>query len=534
MFKKLKVILGISALLALGAGLTACAKIGDVEKYQRQGYDVKITYDASDGKYYNRGGVSIVRMYKSEDYMQNGVAEIKLSDPTVENSNLMPEKKDPECFLSGWYKTRKIKTVDGTDDGNPVDYEGRELTEKDGEYYVLGTEDSEDPVSAQPAYVYSDYWDFATDKFTVAEDAEEESKSLTLYAGWVPYFEFNYYIQVDDDWVKYGTTSFDYRAVQKDETAVDYNKIYTPHWVNGAMDYVTKYEKKGDFEFPNINTLKDDDRPESLKGKVFTFSAAYEDEACTKLIEGSIEHGGTFDKETFTAENTVKNIYVVYDPFEKYLIKTPKQLNDYAKADAHYVLMNDIDFTDETWPSAFSGSKFSGEFVSSEGNTFKLSNVTANAGGSTYGGLFGNIGENAVIKNVTFENATVNLSAVPTRASYYYAFFSGNIDEKAEISGVTVGGMLRIGGLTVPDEPNEYQINMLAIGNTAGITNTGISLRLFGRKQLDIYVYTLNVEATTVDAEGNVTIATAYDQDQRERNSEYFDINLSSWRQNND
>lgn len=527
MFKKLKVILGISALLALCAGLSACAKIGDVEKYQQQGYDIKITYDASDGKYYNRGGVSIVRMYKSEEYMKDGVAEIKLTDPTVENSSLMPEKKDPLCFLSGWYRTREIKMSNG----KPVDYEGRELTEKDGEYYVLGTENDKTSVSSQPAYIYSDYWDFATDRFTVAEDADEESKSLTLYAGWVPNFEFNFYIQADGEWVKYGTTDFSYRAVQEDEKAVDYNKIYTPHWVNGAMEYVTKYEKEGEFEFPDINDLKDEERPDSLKGKKFTFSAAYEDEACTRLIDGSAVHEGTFDKKTFTAENSVKNIYVVYDPFEKYLIETPKQFYGYAGQNVHFVLMNDLDFTGQSWPSVFSGGKFNGEIVSSEGNTFKISNVSATVNGATYGGLFASVGADAVIKNVTFENVTVNLDSSP-RFSYYYGFFSGGIDEKAKISGVTVGGILNIGALTVTDE---YQINVFAIGNTQGITNTGIKLRLYGVKLMEgIYQYDLNVEATSVDSEGNVTIAAAYGQEQREKNSEYFDINLSSWRQNND
>ena len=522
MFKKLKVILGISALLALGAGLTACAKIGDVEKYQKQGYDVKVTYDASDGKYHNRDGITIVRVYKSEEYMHNGVMEIALTDPTVENSDLMPEKQDPLCFMAGWYKTREIKK---SANGNPVDYEGRELKEKDGEYYVLGTENDKNPVPSQPAYVYSDYWDFETDKFILAEDAEEESKSLTLYAGWVPYFEFNYYIQAGDDWVKYGTTSFDYRASQEDESLSDLNTIFMPHWTDGKMNYVTKYQSNGEFSFPNINSIDDENRPDPLKGKKFTFSAAYEDKECTKLINGSVEHEGTFDKDMFVAENTVKDVYVVYDPFEKYQIKTPEQFNTYASRNVHLELMNDLDFTGKEWPFAFSGSEFNGELVSSEGNTFKISNVTANVGGSTYGGLFASIGADAVIKNVTFENVTVSLNSSP-RFPYYYGFFSGNIDEKAQISGVAAGGILRIGGLNVPDE---YHINTFAIGNTQGITNTGVTLRMYGVQLTETtYQYDLNVEATTVDAEGNVSIAAAYGQEQREKNSEYFEINLEA------
>ncbi len=528
MLKKLKVILGIAALTTLCAGLAACAKIGDVEKYQQEGYDLKVTYDANGGKYYNRDGVSIVRMFKSEEYMQNGVASIKLSDPSVEDSKLVPTKSNPLSFFAGWYKTREIAM---SANNKPLDERGRELVEVDGVYYVDGTQNDKEPVTSQPTYTYKDYWDFETSRFTITEETEDEDKSLTLYAGWVPYYQFNYYYQSDDGWVQYGTTSFDFKAVHENSTLSDQDTIFTPDWENGKMSYVHSYSNGNEFNFPDPNKVIDEDRPDSLKGKSFTFSAAYEDEACTIPIIGSLKHEGALDAKTYTITNAVKNVYVVFDHFEKYKISTPKQLSDYANQNAHFELTANLDFSDTDWSPIFSSSEFKGEISSSEGNVFTISNVKAEISGSTYGGLFGSIAANAVIKNVRFDNVTVDLVTSPTRAFYSYGLFAGNIDDKSEISNVTIGGTVKIGTLTVP---TDYEFNLLANGKRDGITNTGISLQVYGSKLLETtFEYAVNPEKISVDESGNVTLVEAIEMEEREKNKEYFDI-ISSWRQNND
>lgn len=526
MLKKLKVILGISAVITLCAGLAACSKIGDVEKYQKEGYDISVTYNVSDGQFYKRDGVSVVCMYKSQDYMTDGVANIKLSDPSEINSELVPTKSNPLSFFAGWYTNREISK---SEKGKPIDDEGRELKEVDGVYYVYGTENNKEDerIISTPKYTYSGYWDFEKDVFTVPEEAKAEDKSLTLYAGWVPYFSFDYYYQDNGTWVKYASTSFDYKAVTENENMSEQNTMVLPVWKDGKLSFTHIYSGGGSFTFPDINSASD--KPESLNDKTVTFAAAYEDEARTKSINGTLAHTGTFDAKSFEVVDPVKKIYVDYDPYERYIIGSSKQLRTYANTSAHYEITKDLDFTNELWPSVFSSVEFTGSFES-VGGTFKIINANATVNGSEYGGLFARVGSGAVIKNVTFENATVNLAS-SLRTEFSYALFSGEIDEKAEISGVTVGGTLMLGALTVP---TKYNINLLATGNLNGLTNTGVSLQVYGIKLINTYEYSIDAEQVTVDeTNGNVTIVAAAGPTQREKDKEFYDI-ISSWRQNND
>lgn len=524
MFKKIKVILGIAALTALCAGLAACAKENELDKYQKQGYDVTITYDLSGGKLHNRDGVTIVRMYKSEDYMTDGKAEIKLSDPSVGANATVPTKSSPLSFFAGWYKTREIcKSAND----KPVDEKGNELVEVDGSYYISGTENDKDKVTAQPKYVYSDYWDFENDRFSVTEETADEDKSITLYAGWVPYYQFDYYYQSEDGWKLYGSTSFDYKAVNAEgSTYSDYDMLYVPEWQDGAMSYSHKRSDNTSFDFPDVSNSKD------WKNGTYTFSAAYEDEACTKPINGSLKHPGTLDAKTYSIVDNIKNIYVVYDKFELYKISTAAQLNKYAKPSARYELLADLDFTNLSWPAAFSASEFTGEFASSEGNEFKIINATAYVDGeeAQLGGLFGGVAASAKIKNVIFENATVDF-AKSSRFTFSFGLFSGSVNDNAEISGVTVGGLVRIGAISAPAS---YEFNLLTNGKKDGLTNTGISLQVYGENNMLYFDYAINPDKVTVnEATGDVTIAAAYGSDERNREKENFDI-ISLWRQNND
>lgn len=528
MFKKLKIILGIIAVGTLCAGLAACSRETELEKYQKQGYDITVTYDLCGGKYYDRTGVSVVRMFKSADYMQDGKAEIKLSDPSDVNSALVPSMTAPQSFFAGWYRAREVaKSSDGT---TPINYDGEELVEKEGEYYLKGTENTDNPVISYPKYTYSGYWNFETDRFTVEEGADAESKSLTLYAGWVPYFEFNYLYNFGDGWKSYGTTSFNYIEVQENPLKSDKDEVFLPVWSEGKMTYQHTCKDNNNFEFPDLNAMDEKIRPDILKGKKFTFKAAYEDADCTVLITDSLKHGGTFDKEQFKTENPVKNIYVVFDDFEKHIISTPKQLIDNASPEAHYELLADLDFEGSEWPAALARSEFKGEFISKEGNTFTVSNAKATISGSELGGLFGKIGDKAVIKNVTFKDAVLDIARSASR-EYSYGLLSGEIAPSAQIENVTVGGMVKVTDLYVPET---YSFNLLAGGEIKGVTNTGITLRVCGNPLLDgIYDYSVQPEKTQVDEQGNATFVSAVTMSEKEKNKEYFDI-ISLWRQNNE
>lgn len=80
-------------------------------------------------------------------------------------------------FFAGWYQERELVK---NENGNAVDKDGNELEERDGSYYYPNSE-----TKGEPAYTYSDYWDFEKDTIDYSE--EDGEVDITLYAGWVPY-----------------------------------------------------------------------------------------------------------------------------------------------------------------------------------------------------------------------------------------------------------------------------------------------------------------------------------------------------------
>lgn len=134
-----------------------------------------------------------------------------------------------------------------------------------------------------------------------------------------------------------------------------------------------------------------------------------------------------------------------------------------------------------------SSNVFTGRFYSSEGNSFTVSNVLVTHSSRTalQGGLFGAVGAGAVIENVSFENVTFDLSYAGQRLrDTQFGLFAGNIEEEAQVSGVTLsGGEMRIGAVTLG---SGYSINLLANGDTSGITaEDAIGLEIYGT-----YLYT--------------------------------------------
>ena len=183
----------------------------------------------------------------------------------------------------------------------------------------------------------------------------------------------------------------------------------------------------------------------------------------------------------------MQNIYVDFLEGTRYRIETAEQLAAHGDADGWYEILADLDFgadTDSpvTWPAALSSNVFTGRFYSSEGNAFTVSNVLVTHSSRTalQGGMFGAVGAGAVIENVSFENVTFDIAYAGERLrDTQFGLFAGNIEEEAQISGVTLsGGEMRIGAIT---PGTGYTINLLANGNKDGITvEDVISLTIYG------------------------------------------------------
>ena len=168
-----------------------------------------------------------------------------------------------------------------------------------------------------------------------------------------------------------------------------------------------------------------------------------------------------------------------------------------------------------------------GKFYGSEGKTYALKNVVAehSSSSSELGGLFGGVAKDAEIKNVTFENATLDISSTKARMQEgRFGLFAGNIADGAKISGVTVSGTVRVGEIDWVSET--CLLNLLANGQTTGITKGEIKLQIYGNLNWatgNTYYYTINPDTVTVDGNGNVSMVYEYGQ---EFGFEFKDINI--------
>jgi hypothetical protein len=521
-FKAIIILAAVAMVSALCAGLVACSADTELD-IQKNKADVLITYDANGGNFFGRSGVTIIDSYQASNLVtdSDGKAHIKLIEPT---SSSRPKPAGATAitvsyknhFLSGWYTQREVVT---NSDGVIIDDDGHELTEdSDGNYYYTEiVNDVEQTITSQPAYTYDGLWDFDNDE--VVYDVSQGKYELTLYAGWVSYFQFEYYQQVDGEWVVYEKSSFDWQSATKEGSSNYGNDIiYTPEWMDGAMTYTHTVNGKN-YTFPKINGT--------------TFLKAYSDEACTQEIGTSFQHQGYVDVAHGSAVNRTQKIYVVVEQGERYYISTAQQLSDYANSSAYYEIMADLDFKngEVTWPSQFMSSEFTGKIYSTEGHTYTIKNISATYSNSSakIGGLFGSIAKGATIQNINFENVTFDLYSTGSRLSdTSYGLFSGNIDEAANISGVNItNATFKIGSVTLG---SGYSLNLLAGGKVEGITCDEVTLQVYGKYLSEnSYNYTVDIQSIVVAENGSVTLSFLT---RNIKEQSIYTINV--WRQNNE
>lgn len=518
MFKKLRIVLGLLFIVALCAGLAACKSVGELDKF-----DVVVFYDPNGGQFTSEG-VIVADGFLFSDYAlgADGNYHFKLIEPTAQSRpGRIKSLTKSDYFLAGWYRTRETVT---DAEGNVLDGEGNILVEKGGIYYVKGTEDGKTPVISEPSYNYDDRFDFETDEMTV--NPEDGKVRITLYAGWVPYYSFHYYTQVDGEWVKYGETSFNYGVVKEGTGYADRNTIWTPDWADGAMKHEHAYLDNVQYTFPQVENS--------------TFVAAYSDAACADKdkIESSFVHKGTLDVAHAKAIDRVQNIYVKVEEGIRFRIENAGQLAANVNLAGRYEILNDLVFDDNVfWPAAFVTGTFTGSFVAESGQvTIKGAAATFNSQSAEFGGLFGRIGENAVVKNIIFEDAQLDIVATYYRQNCDLALFSGEIDDNATVENVTVGGVVKLGQILAFNDNSSFKcrVNMLVNGeNKKGVkcSSGGIKLEAYGEDYVYYYLFTVNPEATHVDTNGDVNIVFTQSSNEQQKSQENYDI--TTWRQQN-
>lgn len=502
MFKKLKIILAVLSLGTLAAGLAACASAKNpIPGLEKQGYIIQITYDSNGGKLLRSEKNKIMDLYKPADYEKDaeGNIKLKLTDPLSPVRNQDAELTKQSHFFTGWYATRNVKK---NAQGEVINEDGVALTKTDEGYVIKGTENDEKPQPSEPAYTYDDLWSFENDTLTYNET--EGKKELTLYAGWVQNYEFNYYFKDENnEWQKSNTvTSFDYKTTNAEGSETyDKDTIYLPKWNDVTVEYSHAYAGKGTYTFPKVSGS--------------TFYKAYKDEACTQEIIDSLEHEGTLDVATATAINRVQNVYVEVIEGERYKISTAEQLSDNGNLFGWYELSADLDFKDISWPTLFMSGEFKGRFYSSaDGQPRTITNISANFNGndSAYGGLFGLITKSAQFKEITFKAPTFHIADLQGEDKLLVAkfgLFAGSVEEGATFTNAKLeGGTLIVATLSMPNSP---QLNVIACDNH-GITVTGdVTVRFNSSTFVNGrgYRYSIRANQVTIAQDGTVTYSRA-------------------------
>lgn len=445
-------ICAFTALLCLTAA--SCSGKSAVDKAEAQGYTLTVKFDLGGGVIGGDENVSLMDMYRPKDYTadENGDVHIKLIDPIDGsrpnigyNSQTNPYPlTNSGHLLIGWYSER-TQTENG-------DYE------------------------------YSGKWDFSSD--TVSMKQTDEKKEITLYAAWAKFFEFDFYeLNKDGAATLITTKTLDYIPSRVTGTPNEEKTgVYLPYTEDGATIYETSYASSGSFEFPQI------------EGK--TFKAAYADKEKTQpitTVKGSPwKHNGSVDEQKGVAKNRVQNIFVEYDDGVYYDITTADQLIKYADNNDYsvYRINAELDFTGKTWPAVFTNGKFAGKIYSADGAAHTIKGVNAvvqvSDGAS---GLFAEIAEGAVIKDIVFEDLTVDFAAGTFTNNTRCGTISGNISDGATVDVTISGATVKVGYVMQSRDAEDYEFDLIACGNKAGVRLDRKKLKFIVHCDDDMYTY---------------------------------------------
>ncbi len=458
MSKKLKLIVFSCLLLTAAVLLISCGAVtSPFESYDQSGYTVSVDYDANGATFTT--GVEVMRdTYDLSTFntLANGNKEIMLIDPADENrgQNKYFKLTYTGYVFAGWY---------------------RSITEnKDADGNVI-------------SYTYSDPWDFSKPlEIDPNADYTSEDPVITLYAGWIPKSDFG----------------FKYEFYKVENGVADSEPFHTieiedpskiPSLTLPAENSTTG-EVRAYNDFPVVKDLTYDQ---------ISFNA----DMSEPITASEITHGGSIDTATATPMNPVTKIYCTFTDGYYCDITTEEQLMA-APKDAILRLKNDLDFTGKTWSAVVATGTFSGSI---EGNGHKISNVTLNnkgAKGVNYA-LFGEITSTASLKDVTFENITVQISdgevANSSTAKINYAIIAGTVGDDAEFTNVKLENSKLVISTdrTFSNQTSKMSFGLVCASGTA----VGVDFSAGVNVEYDAFGSTLTRSYTEdIDGDGKITL----------------------------
>ncbi len=428
--KKLWKLLGLSVLLLLTvACIAACGKWEDTyAALDKEGHSVSVRFDVGAGVLAGTNDVYVVDVFSLDDMKTDGngnkYAYLLSPDDKTRGQGAF-EVSNNGYFLAGWYQERSPR----------VNEQGEALDE----YGQLCSESGK-----EQGYTYSKMWDFSKPMTVDPKgDYSAGENYMTLYAAWIPYFEFEFYaVDTSGAPVKIGdaVSSIELELPQWDETTGDLNMKRFP-------------EREG-----------------------MTFENAYLDAALTQPAPQKIT--GNWDPETgtFTKTETIK-LYTTWTDGEWFRIYNAQQFKNRSRLNGNYILYADLDFSNVVWSTTLTQGEFTGKIIGN-GHTISGIKVTqadrADKELTYFGGIFGSISEAAEFRDVTFKDITYEILAGSRAQGVSFGLLAGTVSEGAVFENVAVSGSLVLNTLNLP---TNYSIGLIfGQGDASGIDNANVTV----------------------------------------------------------
>ena len=319
------------------------------------------------------------------------------------------------------------------------------------DHFLLGWYAERTPAADGEGYEYSKKWDFEKDRLTVSPSEEHSASDpvMTLYAVWAPLFQIEIYDLGTDDLLD--TLSYDPTLGEVKVPAWDMDK--------GSVDMEKFPQKKG-----------------------HTFNGAFYDKEGTMAVDtDTVVHTAQVDVATGTVKDATMKLYVDWLEGEWYHIYTAKQFRNNASLSGNYIIHEDLDFSDEIWPTALMHGNFTGS-IQGNGHTFRNIHAKQTNNSKNYAGLFGNVTDTARFEDVCFDNVTYTIEAGTRVVGTNFGLFAGHISDAAALEDVTItNSVLQIDSGIYYTKDSDYIIGLVcAMGAVDAIDHSGITCQAVG------------------------------------------------------
>ena len=389
---------------------TAAAIIGGNEshysKYEKEGYTVNVTFDAGGGTFKGSNS-TIIDLYNPSKASADGIKLLAPDDPKRDGNNGLTLTK-AGYYLAGWYEER-----------TPVD--ANDLSK---------------------GYTYSKKWDFETSRLEIDPDKtySADESALTLYAAWVPYYNFEIY---DENNELVAKTSAIYLTL--------------PSWKDGDVSLnMDNFPKRNGYTLESVNYSENDVKVIETENKITITDK---------------NHGEIAESLTPTVK-TIK-VYTTWQEGERYRIYSTDDLLKNATSNGYYEIYSDLDFTGIEWPSVFLTSKFSGK-IFGNGHTISGISITSDSMNRIGFGLFSSLEKGAYIENLTFDNITHTIDLADVKKDSSFGLLAGSIGEGVSFKDVVLNGKIVFGDNCATLASNKkavYNIGKVAgLGDYDGVT----------------------------------------------------------------